>query len=245
VCPDRVAWGRQALQIYEQRILLGRTAFDSAFDEIARVHPLDFESCRHLLRGRIAGIPDSMIAFCEVMSGGIPRDMIRAARAVLDARVRGKCKIADIVLDLVAVEIDVLKRTSIADFDSAGANVSRFPAGTLGRGWPGHTSDAILAAIENGFPDGAFSLNFRTGLYFYATVTEVFSSKFTETVSLLRHRQPADDAHIDQLAEARNAISVNPAVAWEMVNQFRVARGFRTLKEPTGPGQSQRDPATA
>jgi hypothetical protein len=186
-----------------------------------------------------------MIAFCEVMSGGIPRDMIRAARAALDARVRGKYKIADIVLDLVAVELDVLKRTSIADFDSAGANVSRFPAGALGRGWPGHTSDAILAAIEKGFPDGEFSLNFRTGLYFYATVAEVFSSKFPETVSLLRHRQPADDAHIDQLAEARNAISVNPAVAWELVNQFRVARGFHTLKEPTGPGQSQRDPATA
>ena len=82
-CLYLVSVSDEALQIYEQRILLGRTAFDSAFDEIARVHPLDFESCRHLLRGRIAGFPDSMIAFCEVMSGGVPRDMIRAARASL------------------------------------------------------------------------------------------------------------------------------------------------------------------
>ena len=76
----------------------------------------------------------------------------------------------------------------------------------------------MLVAIEKGFPDGAFSLNFRTGLYFYATVAEVFSSKLpVAQISLLRHCEPADDAHIDQLAEARNAISVNPAVAWEMV----------------------------
>lgn len=231
-CLYLVSVSDEALQIYEQRILLGRTAFDSAFDEIARVHPLDFESCRHLLRRRIAGIPDSMIAFCEVMSGGVPRDMIRAARSVLDARVRGRVQIADIVLDLVVAEIDALKRTSITDFVGAGGSVTRFPGAALRHDWPGHTSDAMLTAIEKGLPDGAFSLNFHTGLYFYATVAEAFSSELPETIRLLRHHQPVDDAHIDQLAQARNAISINPAVAWEMVSQFRVARGLRKLKEP-------------
>jgi TRAP-type C4-dicarboxylate transport system permease small subunit len=235
-CLYLVSVSDEALQIYEQRILLGRTAFDSAFDEISRVQPLDFDSCRHLLRGRIAGIPDSLIAFCQVMSGGVPRDMIRAARAVLDARARGNEQVADIVLDLIADEIDVLKRTSIASFDSTGANLGRFPAEALGRDWPGRTSEEILAAIENGFPDGELALHFRAGLYFYCTVAEVFSTRLPDTIGLLRRFRLADGAHIDRLAEARNAISVNPVAAWDMVSQFRAARGFRGLNEPATPG---------
>ncbi len=40
---------------------------------------------------------------------------------------------------------------------------------------------------------------------------------------------------IDHLAQARNTISVNPEVAWELINRFRAGRGLRALREPWSP----------
>lgn len=89
-CLYLVSVSDEALAVFEQRVLLGRTAFDSSFDEVVRARELDFVSCRYLLRRRIAGMPDSLIAFCQIMSGGLPRDLIRTARSVVEVSAGGE-----------------------------------------------------------------------------------------------------------------------------------------------------------
>jgi hypothetical protein len=238
-CLYLVSVSDEALDIYEQRVLFGRTAFDSAFDEIARVQPLDFESCRRLLRRRIAGIPESIIAFCQVMSGGVPRDMIRAARSVLDARIRGHEKVPDIVLDLVIAEIQILKRTCISDIARLESGLARLPSTFLRPDWPGRTPEHISAYIGNNSKDGELPFKFNVGLYFYSTVTDVFSTKLAETTELLRSYKPEEGSGIDQLVQARNAISINPVVAWQMISDFRSTRALRVINEPV-PADSDR-----
>ena len=193
-CLYLVSVSDEALRIYEQRMIFGHTAFDSAFDEVVRVEPLDFDSCRDLMRRRIAGLPDSLIAFCHVMSGGVPRDMIRVTRSVLDSRARGHEEIPRIVEDVVDAQIKTIRR-------------------------------ATLAGVTGSSPADALPL--RVGLYFYETVLRIFVADFAATVKLLRAHDETSGAWIDRLASAWSIMSVNPALAQEMIDDYRKARGLR------------------
>ncbi len=196
-CLYLVSVSDEALEVFERRVLLGRTAFDSAFDEIIRVQPLNFDSCRHLLRRRIAGIPDSLIAFCQVMSGGLPRDMIRATRSIMDVCAHGQTSITEIVHDIISFEINALKRTCIADLASTHAEASAggFPAAALRADWPGRSAQAMINAVERDFMNARVPLSFRVGLYFYLTVAEVFSDGLSITIESLRRNAVDDSAH--------------------------------------------------
>ncbi|GAA1017244.1 hypothetical protein Aple_094580 [Acrocarpospora pleiomorpha] len=58
-----------------------RDAFDSAIDEIIRVEPLDLATATRLLDTRAVGLPVPFAALFHCLSGGMPRDLLRTARA--------------------------------------------------------------------------------------------------------------------------------------------------------------------
>lgn len=58
-----------------------RDAFDSAIDEIVRVEPLDLATAERLLGRRVVGLPVPFTALFYCLSGGMPRDLLRTARA--------------------------------------------------------------------------------------------------------------------------------------------------------------------
>ena len=72
-----------ALTAFERRGLPLRDAFDSSFDEIIRVDPLDYAESRRLLYRRVIGLSEPYVALCHCLAGGLPRDLIRAARLVV------------------------------------------------------------------------------------------------------------------------------------------------------------------
>jgi hypothetical protein len=74
-----------ALMAFERRGIPLRDAFDSSFDEIVRMGRLTYAESRRLLYRRIIGLSEPYIGLCHVLSGGIPRDLIRAARQVVHA----------------------------------------------------------------------------------------------------------------------------------------------------------------
>jgi hypothetical protein len=71
-----------ALMAFERRGIPLRDAFDSSFDEIVRVGLLDYAESRRLLFRRVIGLSEPYVALCHAMSGGLARDLIRAARQV-------------------------------------------------------------------------------------------------------------------------------------------------------------------
>jgi len=91
---------------------------------------------------------------------------------------------------------------------------------------------AMITAVEKDFMNVPVPLSFRVALYFYTTVAEVFTDELSVTTESLRHYSTDDSLCIDQLAQARNTIGVNPEVAWALITRFRAARGLRTLREP-------------
>ena len=69
------AWGK-----FAQRGILLRDTFDSSLDAIVIMVPPTFSQARAFLKLREPRLTDSQILFCYCLSGGIPRDLIRAAR---------------------------------------------------------------------------------------------------------------------------------------------------------------------
>jgi hypothetical protein len=68
-----------------------RDVFDSAFDTIVKLQvPSPYEAREMLARrsGELQGFPMPVVLFCYAWSGGVPRDIIRAARACVNIRNR-------------------------------------------------------------------------------------------------------------------------------------------------------------
>ncbi|MDF3143279.1 MULTISPECIES: P-loop NTPase fold protein [unclassified Streptomyces] len=90
-----------------------RDAFDSAIDEVVRVEPLDLETAQRLLSRRVVGLPVPFAALFYCLSGGIPRDLLRTARAAYsyvsteDVRL-----LSDLAKKLVDREVDRIANTA-------------------------------------------------------------------------------------------------------------------------------------
>jgi hypothetical protein len=231
-CLYLVSISDEALTMFEQRVLQGRSVFDSTFDEVIRARELDFESCKQLLRRRIAGMPDTLIAFCQVMSGGLPRDLIRMARIVIETCALGQVRIASIVESILSDQVDILKRSLVSDMgaSNSGPAVNSMLKYLIRDNWPGKTSEAILAAIERDLIDMQLAGGFKATLYLYATAGELFGTALPQAIITLRNYNATDAGCVDRLAYARNMISVNEETAWQMIDMFRIAHGFRVLK---------------
>ena len=83
-----VSVSEDALVRFMMRGIPFRDVFDSAFDNIVKVRPPSPEDAWKLLAHRTGGFPLSAALFCYAWSGGMPRDLIRTARACVDVRRR-------------------------------------------------------------------------------------------------------------------------------------------------------------
>jgi len=86
-----VSVSEDALRRFAMRGVPFRDVFDSAFDTIVKLDvPTPYEAHEMLARrsGELQGFPMPVVLFCYAWSGGVPRDIIRAARACVNIRNR-------------------------------------------------------------------------------------------------------------------------------------------------------------
>lgn len=81
-CFYLVSVSEDAMSSFERRGLALRDAFDSAFDEIKYMDYVNLDGARRILQRRISNLPDPFLCLCFLLSGGLPRDLIRVARAM-------------------------------------------------------------------------------------------------------------------------------------------------------------------
>jgi hypothetical protein len=82
-CYYLISISENAMSSFERRGLPLRDAFDSAFDAVVDVGYMDLIDAERLLRRRIIGMPVGFLCLCYALSGGLPRDLIRVAREVV------------------------------------------------------------------------------------------------------------------------------------------------------------------
>jgi hypothetical protein len=83
-CYYLVSVSENAISNFDRRGMPFRDAFDSAFDDMLYIDYLGLDGSRQLLNRRVLNLPGPFLCLCHVLSGGLPRDLIRITRKILD-----------------------------------------------------------------------------------------------------------------------------------------------------------------
>ncbi|MEJ3748273.1 P-loop NTPase fold protein [Actinomycetes bacterium KLBMP 9797] len=109
-----VSVSTDAMHSFAARGVPVRDVFDSSLDSVVPVTRLSYAESRMLLTRRVLYFPDAAAVFCHAWSGGHPRDLIRAARTMVEGRrdAPGAAPIVQLV--------DSIVRTDVAETLEAG-----------------------------------------------------------------------------------------------------------------------------
>jgi hypothetical protein len=95
-----------------------RNSASAIFDEMVWVEPLDLPTARNLLNQRVIGLQDRFIELCYVLSGGLPKDLLRIARTISPIKSgtsRATPELADAAAAAITGELDGLAHRAMAD----------------------------------------------------------------------------------------------------------------------------------
>jgi hypothetical protein len=219
-----VSVSEDALASFERRGMPVRDAFDSAFHEIVRVDYLTLVDTVELLSSRVIGLPEPFKWLVHCMSGGLPRDVVRTARAMVALTSSGEAPLSldDVCVALVA---DDLGRKSHA-FQLAcrgmgdSPDVTEFIRSLRKVRAEGVFLLALLPDLRRGGELATLSRQAAAYVYYLATILEAFRRD---------HVDSHDEDTFDLLARAKQSLAVHPRLAWLLVDEFRVAWGLDTV----------------
>lgn len=227
-CVYLVAVSEDVLARFERRVSDRRSGMDAMFDDIIRLNEFGLDETLALLRRRVTGFPDLFLALCHCLSGGVPRDSVRAARALVDARRDvGENDIADITAEVVNFQLATYRTGFLAR-----PGMERLEPGFVGLiaepGWPG-TGPSLNAAVGELLEPRFDTMEparseLAAVVYYYATVLDVFASRTDHVLAALAGSTDGRRQHLAQLAAVRGLIGLSPAMAITQLNLLR--RGF-------------------
>jgi hypothetical protein len=221
------------------RAITGRPLSDNAFDEIISVEPMTFAMCRDLLSRRVLGFTESFVWLSLVLSGGLPRDVIRVARRLAEMTIESgyRLRLSDCAQQLVREEVceaAIASRGRLAELlpgstwgaalDQLRSQMKAFDAG----GSPDDSRVSLrqLAEAAKGVPDTA-SLEDRllagrlgTLALLGLTICEAFSEEVF-AIKDLRDPRKETSGHYEDLAVARRELAVSAESCRQAVEQVR------------------------
>ncbi|MGP4103670.1 hypothetical protein [Nonomuraea sp. KM90] len=211
-----------AMSAFERRGLPFRDAFDSSFDEIVRVGPLSYtESVRFIYR-RVVGLTEPYVAFCHCLSGGLSRDLLRAARAVIRAAHALPAEtLAPICLAVLKDEVRKKARALMEVADDLPPDVLDLLHDLAYRRSEQTPSETLRSLL--GCPLAGPAVEFAGYAYFCATLEEIFTGE----PARLRGVGAFDD-----LAAARHAFAFGTGLAWRTISAARRAWALKPYELP-------------
>jgi hypothetical protein len=228
-CVYVVTVSEEALARFERRVVSIRAAVDSAFDEVLRLEPFTFRESVELLQRRAFGFPAAFVALCHSMSGGVPRDLVRAARSLLDLTAGGgDTDLATLTDALVASEVAMLKRgflSRAAALDGQQGALNLLACLISGAD---PTLDCDPAPGGELAPEVArVRAEFASAWYFYLTVADFFRQLARHgRVRQLAHARSPVLRQVEELARIRGLLPVSAALARADLDAFRLRAGF-------------------
>ncbi|MEV0792648.1 P-loop NTPase fold protein [Kribbella sp. NPDC050459] len=226
-CIYLVSVSEEALAQFERRISTTRTAVDTAFDEVVWLPELSLQESIALLERRVTGFPRAYLALCHCLSGGIPRDLVRAARTLVDT---GHEDLEPVVKAVISSETTAYLRGVLRDLQKPSA------AAHNGNGLL--SEEAVLRLLLNDAESqihlAAATLDARGGrwtseisavLSYYAAVEELFVEH--RDVVRAAIAEPPDQQAVDMietLTAVRASLSLSPDLAAEKLHALREAR---------------------
>lgn len=256
-CVYLVSLSEDAMSSFERRGMPFRDVFDSSFDEIVRIPYLDLAESIRLLQRRVIGLSVPFLCLCHCLSGGLARDLIRAARNLLDAGAQAAdSSLASMCATLVRRDlcakseaITIAARAAAFELDMSALLL--WIDGLRRQVEPGQLLDLCAAfdpccsrlAEHSADPRSVtlrrqvVTLGREMAVYGYycATLLEFFDHDLDEEQLTIAQDPALASGSIEQLASAHQALAVDPGVAWATIGQFRSAWRLRTVGPPLGP----------
>ncbi len=223
-CFYLISLSEDAMATFSRRALSIRTSFDSAFDDVVSVMPMEYQDSEELLIKRAFGLPRPFIALCHVLSGGLPRDLIRAARELVYVYDKSReVALPKMAQALVQRELASLRRASLGHL--AGQGDASLTLEIL-REWA-VASDCDLIDVSSRLWYAARKADsdavrqvcreLAVSLSFYAAVLILSGPLQDSLVECLRKR---DYALIEELAEARRTMRFDADLAHSLIKQY-------------------------
>jgi hypothetical protein len=226
------------------------------------IEPLGLREAGDLLDRRVIRLPAAFTALCYVLSGGLPRDLLRVARAIFTTygdRARTQLELAEATRNIINDEIRALKHRAMAHAASLDIPGSPDLLGLLSsEDWPtsylkdpgGHTPrqpievKTILGDLSRLWAGTARQRFVGPDEPVAALTAEICDSflaglYFLLTLYQLFTAEPdtvtrlADHPALRDLARARTTLGVNPYLASTMIRDTR-----KTLSGCTDPRAS-------
>ncbi len=244
-CYFLISISEDALSSFERRGLPLRDAFDSALDDVVPVRPLDYPTARKLIRQRVIGLSNPHTALVYCLGAGLPRDIIRWTRALVQSGKVGD-RLEALTRHLVGEDLQrkvFASTVALSRHPAPAAADMEFVGGLVPVAEPAWLLDCISSrqisapTVRDGHEpviDGLLAY-----FYFCATVLEVFLDDITESefAAFTSPDRPLDG--VEQLTFARQSFSSGPAVAVGQITAFRRRRGLSCPNPaPTGPAGS-------
>lgn len=210
------------------------------------------EESLELLRRRVTGFPDMFLTLCHCLAGGLPRDLVRAARSLIDARLYAKAdELGVLAKQLIRSEIAAYMRGMLRELQhlhqrtpaSVAPSSPPMPLDPNNNAVPGEPLMKLL--LGSGAHNISSSLKpearrlakmgneqaaaLSAVLSYYALVEELFV-KYQVVVSRAL-REPADIgciAIIEEIASVRAYLSISPRLASEQVADLRRRLAYAT-----------------
>ncbi|WP_338702645.1 P-loop NTPase fold protein [Streptomyces sp. Q6] len=228
-----------------RRGLPHRDATDSSLDDVLHVQPCTLEASKAILDRRAEGIPEPYVLLAHALSGGIPRDLIRYARRIVEMQQHTNShELATVCHRLVVEELaDTLAGFRILlgkqEWSARSSEVlTRFRGlTTLLRTSTGASearNGALIEALQNfafhplppapGIPESAVRLVDEATAYAYLALTflEVFAGPGF-AVRRVAAAATGPDGDPNLLAEARQELAVSPHSARTLLDAVRRA----------------------
>ncbi|WLQ45635.1 P-loop NTPase fold protein (plasmid) [Streptomyces laculatispora] len=225
---------------FVRRGLPHRDVTDSSLDDVLHVLPRTLDESAVILKRRAPDISDPYIAFAHALSGGIPRDLIRYGRRLMEIRSdTDRVQLSELVQALLIEELSETLagfRTLLAkqEWQPGATDVLdsfRILAAHLRVACPcPEPTDQLRGVLQyfvacggTGLPDASRRLVDEATAYAYFSLTllEVFGQPdFTDRRTRAARRL---NGHLGLLAEARQELAVSPYSARTVVDAVRGA----------------------
>jgi hypothetical protein len=156
-CVYLISVSAGTLATTNQHMVPLKTASGGIFDEMTWVNPFDLREAQDLLNRRVIGLPPAFIALCYVLSGGLPQDLLRIARAIFttsDFTTSNPLELTEAAHNVISDEVMALKHRAMAHAASldipASPDLLRL---LINEDWPvrylnEHRQDTSLQPIE-------------------------------------------------------------------------------------------------
>ncbi len=225
---------------FVRRGLPHRDVTDSSLDDVLHVRPCALEESELILRRRAEHIGSAYIPLAHALSGGIPRDLIRYGRRLMEIQTtRDHVELPDVAHALITEELSETLtgfRTLLAkqDWQADTVNVLgsfRGLAARLRTACPCPEPAAELrralthfaAYRATGLPDEPRRLIDEAAAYAYFSLTllDIFGRPDFNQRRTMAAQRP--DGQLDLLAEARQELAVSPHSARSVIDDIRTA----------------------